>query len=91
MQATLLTPLPRATTPSTTTSTIKSLIPTHLSNPKRRISIRASSTETAPPLPSSSGTTDHLHKLNQYSSHITGPKSQGGSQAILYGCGLIGR
>ncbi|KAH7833521.1 hypothetical protein Vadar_007136 [Vaccinium darrowii] len=27
-------------------------------------------------------------KLNKYSSHITEPKSQGGSQAILYGVGL---
>ncbi|KAJ8455706.1 hypothetical protein OPV22_035055 [Ensete ventricosum] len=28
------------------------------------------------------------HKLNRYSSRITEPKSQGGSQAILYGVGL---
>lgn len=28
------------------------------------------------------------HKLNKYSSHVTEPKSQGGSQAILYGVGL---
>ncbi|KAJ4828385.1 hypothetical protein Tsubulata_004166 [Turnera subulata] len=28
------------------------------------------------------------HKLNKYSSNITEPKSQGGSQAILYGVGL---
>ena len=26
--------------------------------------------------------------LNKYSSHITQPKSQGASQAMLYGCGL---
>ncbi|XP_057960241.1 dihydroxy-acid dehydratase, chloroplastic [Malania oleifera] len=29
-----------------------------------------------------------LHKLNKYSSQVTEPKSQGGSQAILYGVGL---
>ncbi|KAK1284427.1 hypothetical protein QJS10_CPB21g00212 [Acorus calamus] len=29
-----------------------------------------------------------LPKLNKYSSRITGPKSQGGSQAVLYGVGL---
>jgi dihydroxy-acid dehydratase len=28
------------------------------------------------------------HKLNSYSSRITGPKSQGASQAMLYGAGL---
>uniref|UniRef100_A0A1D1YZH9 dihydroxy-acid dehydratase n=1 Tax=Anthurium amnicola TaxID=1678845 RepID=A0A1D1YZH9_9ARAE len=28
------------------------------------------------------------HKLNRYSSRITEPKSQGGSQAVLYGVGL---
>ncbi|KAJ8763879.1 hypothetical protein K2173_003661 [Erythroxylum novogranatense] len=28
------------------------------------------------------------HKLNKYSSRITEPKSQGGSQAVLYGVGL---
>jgi len=27
-------------------------------------------------------------QLNKYSSHITQPKSQGGSQAMLYGTGL---
>ncbi|GAB2280480.1 hypothetical protein Dimus_015107 [Dionaea muscipula] len=32
--------------------------------------------------------TGHQLKLNKFSSHITEPKSQGGSQAILYGVGL---
>ncbi|CAA3009963.1 dihydroxy-acid dehydratase, chloroplastic [Olea europaea subsp. europaea] len=49
--------------------------------------IRSSSTTTtspaAPPNQSSTAT-----KLNKYSSRITEPKSQGGSQAILYGVGL---
>ncbi|KAL0368556.1 UNVERIFIED_CONTAM: Dihydroxy-acid dehydratase, chloroplastic [Sesamum calycinum] len=49
--------------------------------------IRASTTtttETAAPQPPSATT----GKLNKYSSRITEPKSQGGSQAILYGVGL---
>ncbi|KAL2242558.1 dihydroxy-acid dehydratase, chloroplastic [Sesamum indicum] len=48
--------------------------------------IRASTTtiETAAPQPPSATT----QKLNKYSSRITEPKSQGGSQAILYGVGL---
>ena len=27
-------------------------------------------------------------KINKYSSRVTGPKSQGASQAMLYGAGL---
>ncbi|KAL0433067.1 UNVERIFIED_CONTAM: Dihydroxy-acid dehydratase, chloroplastic [Sesamum latifolium] len=48
--------------------------------------VRASTTttETAAPQPPSATT----QKLNKYSSRITEPKSQGGSQAILYGVGL---
>ncbi|KAJ0941677.1 putative dihydroxy-acid dehydratase [Helianthus annuus] len=50
------------------------------------LSVRASSstTEPAPPPPVVQSTT----KLNKYSSRITEPKSQGASQAVLYGVGL---
>ncbi|KAI3870173.1 hypothetical protein MKX03_025769 [Papaver bracteatum] len=44
-----------------------------------RISASSSSEESPPP---------EKQKLNKYSSRITQPKSQGGSQAILYGVGL---
>ncbi|KAG9148796.1 hypothetical protein Leryth_018106 [Lithospermum erythrorhizon] len=55
------------------------------------LSVRAttsqSTTTTSPPPPQT--TTDSSSvKLNKYSSRITEPKSQGGSQAILYGVGL---
>ncbi|KAL6571351.1 hypothetical protein OROHE_002994 [Orobanche hederae] len=49
-----------------------------------RASVSATTTETDLPPPPASVTT----KLNKYSSRITEPKSQGGSQAILYGVGL---
>ncbi|KAL3634404.1 hypothetical protein CASFOL_021458 [Castilleja foliolosa] len=56
----------------------------HLKNPPS-FSIRAAATtETEVPPPPPSVAT----KLNKYSSRITEPKSQGGSQAILYGVGL---
>ncbi|KAI3823085.1 hypothetical protein L1987_04511 [Smallanthus sonchifolius] len=56
-------------------------------NPSTRkpytLSVRAAAaTEIAPPPPQSA------IKLNKYSSRITEPKSQGGSQAVLYGVGL---
>ncbi|QGJ69988.1 Dihydroxy-acid dehydratase [Planctomycetales bacterium 10988] len=38
--------------------------------------------------PSSSPSTDPAHKLNKYSARITQPKSQGASQAMLYGTGM---
>ncbi|WOL17351.1 dihydroxy-acid dehydratase, chloroplastic [Canna indica] len=40
------------------------------------------------PPPPETGIPPVPHKLNRYSSRITEPKSQGGSQAILYGVGL---
>ncbi|PKU63043.1 dihydroxy-acid dehydratase, chloroplastic [Dendrobium catenatum] len=48
--------------------------------------IRARTQEIEAPLPPS--TSDSIPKLNRYSSRITEPKSQGGSQAVLYGVGL---
>ncbi|XP_047950849.1 dihydroxy-acid dehydratase, chloroplastic [Salvia hispanica] len=49
------------------------------------LTVRASTTtETAVPPPPPAAAT----KLNKYSSRITEPKSQGGSQAVLYGVGL---
>ncbi|KAK6145860.1 hypothetical protein DH2020_019729 [Rehmannia glutinosa] len=58
----------------------------HLKTPSS-FTIRASSTTTTetdvPPPPPATAV-----KLNKYSSRITEPKSQGGSQAILYGVGL---
>ncbi|KAL8486790.1 hypothetical protein ACS0TY_023007 [Phlomoides rotata] len=56
----------------------------HLKTPSS-LTVRASTTtETDVPPPPPTTTT----KLNKYSSRITEPKSQGGSQAILYGVGL---
>ncbi|THG15431.1 hypothetical protein TEA_020910 [Camellia sinensis var. sinensis] len=85
MQATLISPpshtLPHPTTATSTTKT--------LSFSKRPTTIRASSsTETVPPPPQTVNIADPSRKLNKYSSQITEPKSQGGSQAILYGVGL---
>ncbi|XP_042060129.1 dihydroxy-acid dehydratase, chloroplastic-like [Salvia splendens] len=49
------------------------------------LTVRSSTTtETAVPPPPPAAAT----KLNKYSSRITEPKSQGGSQAVLYGVGL---
>ncbi|CAK9156061.1 unnamed protein product [Ilex paraguariensis] len=84
MQASLISP--------TTNPALKSLFPScgsHSSKP-HTFYLRAS-TETAPPPPQTVSTTttiDPSQKLNKYSSRITEPKSQGGSQAILYGVGL---
>ncbi|XP_016550596.1 dihydroxy-acid dehydratase, chloroplastic [Capsicum annuum] len=55
------------------------------------LTVRASSissTETVAPPPPPPPPPAQTRKLNQYSSRITEPKSQGGSQAILYGVGL---
>ncbi|CAB4291947.1 unnamed protein product [Prunus armeniaca] len=88
MQATLLlTPTPGATN----TTVFKSLFPPsngphHL---RPQFSIRASISETAQSAPSIAVDSPPLtQKLNKFSSRITEPKSQGGSQAILHGVGL---
>ncbi|KAK3187807.1 hypothetical protein Dsin_027368 [Dipteronia sinensis] len=49
------------------------------------IKAQSTTTVTADPSPPNTGTPG---KLNKYSSRITEPKSQGGSQAILHGVGL---
>lgn len=54
--------------------------------PLRCVSSSAPLTPTIQSPPTS--TSDSSQKLNKYSSRITEPKSQGGSQAILYGVGL---
>ncbi|GMY19632.1 dihydroxy-acid dehydratase, chloroplastic-like [Fagus crenata] len=76
MQATLLTPSPRATL----------LIPHHHHRSNLR-TIRAS-ISTSPTTTTTTTTTKQEIKLNKYSSRITEPKSQGGSQAMLLGVGL---
>ncbi|XP_059317791.1 dihydroxy-acid dehydratase, chloroplastic-like [Lycium ferocissimum] len=78
MQANLLSS-PIYPTPTTTPTT--NLFPKCRPH-SRKLTIRAvaTSSDTSPPQPS--------QKLNKYSSRITEPKSQGGSQAILYGVGL---
>ncbi|ERN15759.1 hypothetical protein AMTRI_Chr07g26180 [Amborella trichopoda] len=69
------------------------------SNLSSPLSIRASSSSNPSPPPRSSSVSTHaiateetqaptVPKLNKYSKRITLPKSQGGSQAILYGVGL---
>ncbi|KAJ7959716.1 Dihydroxy-acid dehydratase [Quillaja saponaria] len=92
MESTLLTPGSRSTF---TTTTPKRLIHPHRFHTTRPFffSVRASISDTAqsplsitvdsPPAP-----TPTTLKLNKYSSRITEPKSQGGSQAILHGVGL---
>ncbi|XP_027167029.1 dihydroxy-acid dehydratase, chloroplastic-like [Coffea eugenioides] len=84
MQAALLTP-PTSPTPVP----FKSHIPKFNLLPKRvpNFTIQASTTQTARPPPPPQ-TTALSEKLNKYSSRITEPKSQGGSQAVLYGVGL---
>ncbi|XP_059447440.1 dihydroxy-acid dehydratase, chloroplastic [Corylus avellana] len=85
MQATIVTPTPRS-----------ALIPTrygthHLSGRSRTsLSLRASLASPAVTVDSSPAapTSTETHKLNNYSSQVTEPKSQGGSQAILLGVGL---
>ncbi|KAL5851576.1 hypothetical protein ACOSQ3_006694 [Xanthoceras sorbifolium] len=59
----------------------------YISNRPTSLRVRAQSTTsvTADPSPPATGTPG---KLNKYSSRITEPKSQGGSQAILHGVGL---
>ncbi|CAI9117869.1 OLC1v1019357C2 [Oldenlandia corymbosa var. corymbosa] len=78
MQAALLTP--------PTTFIGKNHVPKLHTSPQRapKLTIRAS---TDSPPPESTNSPDPK-KLNTYSSRITEPKAQGGSQAILYGVGL---
>ncbi|KAB2623195.1 dihydroxy-acid dehydratase [Pyrus ussuriensis x Pyrus communis] len=93
MQANLLTPPPR---PAATATAFKSLSPSPHGPRHHRppFSVRASISEAAqsPPsitIDSPPATAPKQHqKLNKYSSRITEPKSQGGSQAILHGVGL---
>ncbi|KAM2087311.1 hypothetical protein ACFX1X_031867 [Malus domestica] len=95
MQANLLTPSPRPATAATSTA-FKSLprpphVPRHHRPP---FSVRASISEAAQSSPSITVDSPpppapkQHQKLNKYSSRITEPKSQGGSQAILHGVGL---
>ncbi|KAL2506475.1 Dihydroxy-acid dehydratase [Abeliophyllum distichum] len=65
------------TTPTTPTFTI------HASSSSSSTTAQTTASPPAPPIQTSTTT-----KLNKYSSRITEPKSQGGSQAILYGVGL---
>ncbi|KAK4372814.1 hypothetical protein RND71_008198 [Anisodus tanguticus] len=78
MQANLLS-TPIYPTPTPTTTTFNTLFPKCGSH-SRTLTIRATTTSPQTPPPP--------QKLNKYSSRITEPKSQGGSQAILYGVGL---
>ncbi|KAK0606698.1 hypothetical protein LWI29_002966 [Acer saccharum] len=74
-------------------ATFNLLRPSHGTNnyysPNRPTSLcikaQSTTTVTADPSPPTTGTPG---KLNKYSSRITEPKSQGGSQAILHGVGL---
>uniref|UniRef100_A0A7N0USN0 dihydroxy-acid dehydratase n=1 Tax=Kalanchoe fedtschenkoi TaxID=63787 RepID=A0A7N0USN0_KALFE len=66
--------------PALTPTTFSSFKPLIRPNACRTFTVRASSPD---PQPNSA-----QGNLNKYSSRITGPKSQGGSQAILYGVGL---
>lgn len=63
--------------------TYSPLFPTLSHAPSRRV-VKASSISLDSPSPQQSTQT----KLNKYSSRITEPKSQGASQAVLYGVGL---
>ncbi|KAL9408643.1 hypothetical protein AB3S75_047093 [Citrus x aurantiifolia] len=77
-------------TPRTATFTTPSLPLTHTHstrNTRRPTSLRVSAAVNADPSPPPTSTTSPA-KLNKYSSRVTEPKSQGGSQAILHGVGL---
>ncbi|KAH9650109.1 Dihydroxy-acid dehydratase [Citrus sinensis] len=77
-------------TPRTATFTTPSLPLTHTHstrNTRRPTSLRVSAAVNADPSPPPTSTTSPP-KLNKYSSRVTEPKSQGGSQAILHGVGL---
>ncbi|AEE76834.1 Dihydroxy-acid dehydratase [Arabidopsis thaliana] len=78
MQATIF-------SPRATLFPCKPLLPSHNVNSRRPSIISCSAQSvTADPSPPITDT----NKLNKYSSRITEPKSQGGSQAILHGVGL---
>ncbi|CAL0301185.1 unnamed protein product [Lupinus luteus] len=77
MYSTLFSPSFFPTTTTATTS-LRSL-------PPRSFTIKASSSSTTTTTTDSQSTTP---KLNKYSSRVTEPKSQGASQAVLYGVGL---
>uniref|UniRef100_A0A1U7YZ94 dihydroxy-acid dehydratase n=2 Tax=Nicotiana sylvestris TaxID=4096 RepID=A0A1U7YZ94_NICSY len=72
-------------TPTTLTTTLFPKCRPHFKKPPT-FTIKATTTTSTPPPPPPPQTT--TQKLNKYSSRITEPKSQGGSQAILYGVGL---
>ncbi|XP_009804459.2 dihydroxy-acid dehydratase, chloroplastic [Nicotiana sylvestris] len=85
MQAQLLSPPTYRPTPTTLTTTLFPKCRPHFKKPPT-FTIKATTTTSTPPPPPPPQTT--TQKLNKYSSRITEPKSQGGSQAILYGVGL---
>ncbi|KAL4643792.1 hypothetical protein ACB092_02G117600 [Castanea dentata] len=81
MQVTLVNPIPRATLSATTKH-----VPQHPNTQRTTFfSIRSSLSSVDE---SSTSSTPTQKKLNKYSSRITEPKSQGGSQAMLLGVGL---
>ncbi|KAK7833166.1 dihydroxy-acid dehydratase [Quercus suber] len=82
MQATLVNPIPRATL-----SAITKHVPHHPNTHRTTttFSIRSSLSSVDE---SSTSSTPTQKKLNKYSSRVTEPKSQGGSQAMLIGVGL---
>ncbi|KAL9411174.1 hypothetical protein AB3S75_044881 [Citrus x aurantiifolia] len=83
MQSTILTPRT-----ATFTTPLLPLTHTHSTrNTRRPTSLRVSAAVNADPSPPPTSTTSPP-KLNKYSSRVTEPKSQGGSQAILHGVGL---
>ncbi|XP_042516006.1 dihydroxy-acid dehydratase, chloroplastic-like isoform X2 [Macadamia integrifolia] len=86
MQAALFSPAVNSSA-ATTTYLEPQPLRRHYCSFRRPHTIRAS-IEAVPPPPESSATPSQHLKLNKYSSRITEPKSQGGSQAVLYGVGL---
>ncbi|KAK4585796.1 hypothetical protein RGQ29_023130 [Quercus rubra] len=82
MQATLVNSIPRATISATTKH-----VPHHPNTHRTTtfFSIRSSLSSVDE---SSTSSTPTLKRLNKYSSRVTEPKSQGGSQAMLFGVGL---
>ncbi|KAB1203756.1 Dihydroxy-acid dehydratase, mitochondrial [Morella rubra] len=86
MQAALVNPSSRATLTSSQHG------PRRPNRPITNFALRASLSSPPPPSvtvdSSPAASTTQAHKLNKYSSRVTEPKSQGGSQAILHGVGL---
>ncbi|XP_009106030.1 dihydroxy-acid dehydratase, chloroplastic [Brassica rapa] len=72
--------------PRATLFPCKPLVPSY--SRRRRRSTISCSVQPVTADPSPPPLTDSSKKLNKYSSRITEPKSQGGSQAILHGVGL---